>query len=40
MLDVGSHPKGKAMRQLLDEQNRLGWYFFFVGLWTRAWAEV
>ena len=28
------------MRQLLDEQNRLGWYFFFVGFWPRAWAEV
>ena len=40
LLDVSDHPEGQVLRCLLNEQNKIGWYFFFMGFWTRQWAEM
>ena len=37
LLDVDGHPEET---RLLNEQNKIGWFFFFTGFWTRSWAEV
>ena len=40
MFDVEGHPEEYSMRRLLDKQNRIGWYFFFMGFWQKLWAEI
>ena len=40
MFDVDGHPEAERMRLLLEEQNRVGWYFFLMGFWSCKWAEI
>ena len=40
MFDIDRHPEAERMRLLLEEQKKVGWYFFLMRFWSRKWAGI